>query len=215
MALRFETLTATGGGAERLADRLDDIARLRIAVFRDWPYLYDGSMDYERRYMSRFAAARGAVAIAAFAEDGELAGDMVGVSTGVPLAAEHEEFVGPFSARGYDPACLFYCAETILLPAYRGQGAYRRFFEGREAHARRLNAEAGGRFTHLTFCGVVRPDDHPARPADWQPLDPVWRHFGYRPVDGLTTTFGWTDIGDSGETRKPMQFWIKPLEGAP
>lgn len=25
---------------------LDDMARLRIKVFRDWPYLYDGDVDY-------------------------------------------------------------------------------------------------------------------------------------------------------------------------
>jgi hypothetical protein len=26
---------------------------LRIAVFRDWPYLYDGSLEYEREYLAR------------------------------------------------------------------------------------------------------------------------------------------------------------------
>ena len=31
-------------GAE-LEAHLDDVARLRIAVFRDWPYLYDGTLD--------------------------------------------------------------------------------------------------------------------------------------------------------------------------
>ena len=29
---------------------LDDVARLRIAVFRDFPYLYDGDPDYERGF---------------------------------------------------------------------------------------------------------------------------------------------------------------------
>ena len=27
---------------------LDDVATLRIAVFRDWPYLYEGDAGYER-----------------------------------------------------------------------------------------------------------------------------------------------------------------------
>ncbi|MFP5511018.1 MAG: GNAT family N-acetyltransferase, partial [Alphaproteobacteria bacterium] len=35
----------TGAGLEAA---LDDVARLRIAVFRDWPYLYDGDLAYER-----------------------------------------------------------------------------------------------------------------------------------------------------------------------
>ncbi len=32
---------------------LDALAQLRIAVFRDYPYLYDGDLSYERRYLDR------------------------------------------------------------------------------------------------------------------------------------------------------------------
>jgi len=35
-------------------DDLNAIARLRIDVFREYPYLYDGDMDYERRYMASY-----------------------------------------------------------------------------------------------------------------------------------------------------------------
>lgn len=45
---------------------LDDVARLRIAVFRDWPYLYDGSLDYERRYLESYRASDTAVVVGAF-----------------------------------------------------------------------------------------------------------------------------------------------------
>ena len=38
--------TCTGADLKRT---LDDLARLRIEVFRDWPYLYDGDLDYERK----------------------------------------------------------------------------------------------------------------------------------------------------------------------
>ena len=34
---------------------LDALAELRIAVFRDYPYLYDGDLNYERRYLDRYA----------------------------------------------------------------------------------------------------------------------------------------------------------------
>ena len=53
---------------------LDDLARLRIAVFRDWPYLYDGDLAYERSYLSLYTNPR-AIVVGAF--DGE---DMVGWS---------------------------------------------------------------------------------------------------------------------------------------
>ncbi|MDF1793144.1 MAG: hypothetical protein P1U88_14605 [Thalassobaculaceae bacterium] len=58
---------------------------------------------------------------------------------------------------------------------------------------------------------MLRPDDHPARPNGYTPLDPVWRHFGYRPLDGAIARYSWTDVGESEESAKPMQYWIKPL----
>ena len=41
---------------------LDDLARLRIAVFRDWPYIYEGSLDYERAYLESYRASAGGIA---------------------------------------------------------------------------------------------------------------------------------------------------------
>ena len=41
---------------------LPELARLRITVFRDWPYLYDGTLEYEEGYLEKLAKAKGAVA---------------------------------------------------------------------------------------------------------------------------------------------------------
>lgn len=194
--LRLETMT----GPDGIAPAIDDLARLRIRVFRDWPYLYDGTVEYEARYLSAFAASDGAVLVAAY--DGET---MIGASTGLPLAHEHADFVTPVAAAGYAPAQVFYCAESVLLSDWRGRGAYRAFFERREAHARALGFETA------VFCGVLRADDHPARPADHTPLDPIWRHFGYRPLDGAVARYSWTDVGEREESEKRMQYWIKAL----
>ncbi len=187
-------------GRDAIAGAIAGLARLRIEVFRAWPYLYDGNLDYEKRYLEGFAASEGAVLVAA-----DVDGILVGASTGLPLIHEHAEFASPLAEAGLDPASVFYCAETVLRPAYRGQGLYRRFFVEREAHAR------NGGFSTIMFCGVVRPSDHPLRPGDDRPLDPVWRHFGYTPLAGAVAEFAWTDIGETSETKKPMQIWTKPL----
>lgn len=184
----------------KFAAALDDVARLRLSVFRAFPYLYDGTLDYERDYLARFAAAEGAVIIAAY--DGAR---MVGAATGCPLAAEHAAFTRPFTDRGMDVARIFYCAESVLEPGWRGQGAGHRFFDMREAQGRRLGA------TQVAFCAVVRPVDHPARPVDYAPLEPFWRRRGYAPVPGLVAQFSWQDLGGAGESEKPMQFWMKDL----
>jgi len=184
-----------------LAARIPDLARLRIRVFRDYPYLYDGTEAYEAEYLRTYTAA--AQAMAVIAREGNT---VVGASTGVPLAHEDAAFRAPFEALGIDPSTVFYCGESVLLPEWRGRGIYRAFFDGREAFARAL----GGICT-MAFCGVVRPDNHPLRPAGWVPLDAVWRHFGYAPEPRLQTTYGWKDIDQKESTAHPMLFWIKDL----
>jgi len=190
------TRTLTGDG---LTAALADLARLRIAVFRDWPYLYDGDEAYERGYLRAYAAP-GAVVVAAM--DGSR---MVGAATGAPMEHHASDFAAAFAARPERLEQIFYCAESVLLPEYRGHGLGHAFFDGREAQARAL----GRRWS--VFCSVIRPDDHPARPAGYRPLDGFWRKRGYAPLPGVTAQFRWRDLGETEETAKPLQFWIKPL----
>lgn len=198
--IRIEALTGAA-----LAAALDDVARLRIEVFRAWPYLYDGSLAYERNYLAAFAAARDAVVVAAF--DGQA---IVGAATAAPLAGHTAEFVPLFAARGLAPDRIFYCGESVLLPAWRGQGIGHRFFDAREAYARSVEGTHAA-YTHVTFCAVMRTKDDPRCPPAYRPLDRFWRRRGYRPVDGLIGSYSWKEIGQTGETAKPMQFWMKPL----
>lgn len=186
---------------ERLAALLPELARLRITVFRDFPYLYQGSEDYERRYLQTYAAAEGSVIVGAF--DGER---LVGASTGLPLRHEPEALTRPFAEKGYDVERVFYFGESVLLREYRGHGIGVRFFAEREAHASEL-----GRFRWTAFCAVVRPPDHPRRPPDYVPLDAFWRKRGYAPVPGMVGTISWQDLDEPAESPKPMQFWIKEL----
>lgn len=183
-----------------LVAALDDLARLRIAVFRDFPYLYDGTREYEEKYLRLFAEGKDGIIVAA--RDG---GEIVGCATGSALVTHHGPLQEPFRKAGYDLDTVFYCGESVLLPAYRGRGLGHAFFDHREAHAR----ARGYRIS--AFCGVVRPEDHPQRPAGYQPLDPFWQRRGYRKAQGMFATFSWKDIGDTRESAKPMQFWLKEL----
>jgi GNAT superfamily N-acetyltransferase len=196
MTLRVAPLTG-----EDIAPALPALARLRIAVFRDWPYLYDGSLAYEEKYLAKLAAAAGAIVVAAY--DGA---EIVGGATAAPMAEVEAQFAEPFRLRGMDIGRIFYCGESVLLPAWRGRGLGHAFFDHREAQAARL-----GRFTHVAFCTVVRPDDHPLRPRDYVPLDAFWAGRGYTKADGLVCRFTWKDIDQPAETGKPMQFWMRAL----
>ena len=179
---------------------LDDVAALRIAVFRDWPYLYDGTLEYERDYLQTYRDSPGALLVGAF--DGDR---LVGAATGTPMEDHAEDFATAFAATGVPLDQVFYCAESVLLPEYRGRGIGHRFFDLREAHARAL-----GR-SHSAFCSVMRPEDHPARPANYRSNDVFWRKRGYEPLPGVIAEFSWRDLGDSRESRKPLQFWMRAL----
>lgn len=146
MSLAFDSLTG-----DAVSPVLSDVAALRLAVFRDWPYLYDGDMAYEQRYLSAYATSPGAVIVTARAE-----GRIVGAATGTPMEDHAADFAAAFADTGLALEDIFYCAESVLLAQWRGHGAGHRFFDLREAHARALGRR------RVAFCSVMRPDDHPA-----------------------------------------------------
>jgi GNAT superfamily N-acetyltransferase len=115
------------------------------------------------------------------------------------------EFAEPFIREGYNLDEIVYVGESVLLREFRGKGTGHAFFDLREAQAKRL-----GR-TYACFCAVIRPFDHPKRPADYSPLDTFWRKRGYRIMEGVTATYPWKDIGAAEETEKHMQFWLRDL----
>lgn len=200
MALATMTLTIRSLRGHALDAALDDVARLRIEVFRDFPYLYDGDAEYEHKYLESYRNSPRAILVGAF--DGNR---LVGASTGTPLANHDAAFIAPVENAGLEVERTFYCAESVLLAEFRGQGAGHAFFDVREAHAR----DHG--FTHSAFCSVIRPEDHPERPRNYRPLDPFWRDRGYAPLEGAIARFDWREVGEPVETTHSLQFWSRHL----
>ncbi len=63
---------------EALLARLDEVAKLRIEVFRGWPHLYKANLAYERQYLPRYAETKTGTVIIA-----ETVDRIVGVATGM------------------------------------------------------------------------------------------------------------------------------------
>jgi GNAT superfamily N-acetyltransferase len=184
---------------EELLPYISDLARLRIEVFRDFPYLYDGDFEYEKKYLQTYIDCPQSVIVLAFDSD-----EVVGASTAMPMKYETAEIQKPFIENNYDLDEVFYCSESVLNKNYRGLGIGVKFFDEREAHA----VELGG-FKHITFCCVQRPENHPRRPENYVPLDKFWNKRGYVKHPELHTEYVWKDLDDSEETAKPMTFWLK------
>lgn len=205
-----------GGDAERMSGSTDEIevflcedvephlaevASLRIEVFREWPYLYEGTSAYEEDYLRNYAESPDSVVVLA-----RESGRIVGAATALPLCAEGEDIMSAFAAKGYDPERVFYFGESVLRKPWRGRGIGRRFMEERLAAAQRWGA------TVSAFCAVRRKADDTRRPQGFRPLDGFWKSCGFRPVPGLTMTFFWPEIGETTESAKTMDFWVREME---
>jgi GNAT superfamily N-acetyltransferase len=178
-----------------------DAARLRISVFRDFPYLYRGDEASERDYLLGYAACEGSVFVLA-----EALGTVVGVSTGLPLASADGSFRKPFESAGMDHGEWFYFGESVLDPAWRGRGLGHRFFDAREAHARGLG------FERTCFCAVERTPDHPLRPADYRPHDVFWGKRGYLRRPELRARFAWRQVDSpASDVANELVFWTREV----
>ena len=110
--LRVEPVTGAAVGQYLAA-----LAVLRIEVFREYPYLYDGDVAYEEKYLATYA--RSPDALVAIAWDGDL---LIGAATALPLTAHSDEVVPPLQAAGYDPATVYYFGESVLRPPTAAAG---------------------------------------------------------------------------------------------
>jgi len=194
-------IVKTFTGAD-VAPHLDAVAELRIAVFRDWPYLYAGDRAYERNYLATYAQSPESLFVLAF--DGDR---VIGASTGIPLTDETAAFQQPFLDRGIELADVFYFGESVLLKEYRGHGLGHRFFDEREGYARRL-----GRFRLTAFCAVERTPDDPRRPEGFRPNDVFWNKRGYARQDDMFCQLEWQEIGHDMGSCHRLRFWLRPLD---
>ncbi|CAG5007706.1 hypothetical protein DYBT9275_04108 [Dyadobacter sp. CECT 9275] len=198
MAPSLHYVTLTGAAIEQV---FDDLAHLRISVFRDYPYLYEGDVSYEKNYLKTYARSERSLLFAVY--DGN---KMVGATTCIPLADETGEIQMPFQNAGLDLDSIFYFGESILLPHFRGIGLGHRFFDEREKHAASFQT-----YKLTCFCAVDRGNVHPAKPANYRANDTFWLKRGYRKDNTLQSQMEWPDLGEDHPTPKTMIFWTRPL----
>ena len=180
---------------------LDQLAQLRLQIFFDFPYLYQGNFAYEQDYLGRYVACPQAAVFTLWQEE-----KLVGASTCLPLSVEPPELWQSFLEQGLNPENYFYFGESLLLPPYRGQGWGHYFFDCREQEAQSL-----AQYQHTCFCAVLRSEQHPLRPKDYRPHDAFWLKRGYQVQNQLLARMTWPDRNESQASEKQLVFWTKAL----
>ena len=128
MAITFHLLTGSS-----VSECLDDLASLRINIFRGYPYLYDGILDDELKYLRLYMETADAFVISVRNAD-----TMIGAATGMPLKFEHESLTYPFASTSYSDDETYYVGEVLFYQNYQNQGLGLRLLEQVEEHVRSL-----------------------------------------------------------------------------
>lgn len=196
-SIHFHTLNHHG-----ITPYLETLARLRIRIFREWPYLYEGDMAYERDYVARYAASESGMMVAVMAGE-----TLIGMATGLALADEADFVRKPFDAAGINVAPFYYFGEFLLEQQWRGQGIGKQLMQ----HCEHLAKTKG--YHSATFCCVQRDANHPLKPEGYRPPDGLWNAMGYAPQSAITGEFSWPDIAATASTPKPMLYWVKHFAG--
>lgn len=184
---------------------LNELALWRIRYFREYPYLYDGNLSYEKQYLNGFIKEEKALLVAV--KDGE---KLAALSTALPLESDYEileSIEGLCEETGVQADEYFYFGEIIILPEYRGQGLASLIYSLQEDYAKDLG------FKSCCILVVVREESHPLKPENYVESDIIWSHLGYK-KSNVFTYFEWPTIMPGGKTetvKNKMVYWTKDL----
>jgi GNAT superfamily N-acetyltransferase len=183
-------------------NHIDELGQFRFVIFREFPYLYEGDKEYERKYLSRYAQSPESIIITTKDTQG-----LVGVCTGIPLKDESDEFTEPLQTINEEE--IFYIGEVMVRADFRGKGL------GTKLLSKMLDLIDKSKFKTACFYTVVREMNHPLKPPGYKSLEPLWERFGFIKDPANLVRFRWKDIGDTTDTYKQMNVWFKKLEGIP
>jgi GNAT superfamily N-acetyltransferase len=184
---------------------LSDVADLRIRVFRDYPYLYDGNRAYEETYLQGLARNDRSLVVVARVD-----GAVVAAATALPLASDAEILAGidgAFARLALDARDYYYYSEIVVDAAHRSRGIAREFYRRRRDHAIELG------FHKVCFAAIERePGVLPAPAAYFDPA-PMWTAMGFVKQPGIFVTFRWPTLTPSGtqDTDHRLVFWLRDL----
>ena len=187
------------------ADYIEAVSRLRIQIFKEYPYLYEGELDYERRYMQGYTSDDKAM-IAIARVDGILAG----VSTGIPLVSDSEivsDAKKVFSQENIDIGDFYYYGEVIVLPEFRGQGITTKLYSSQNDLIKTWG------FKHVCILTVLIYEHHPLKPLTYRSPDGMWQHLGFF-RNKLSVDYHWPTIQPDSSVKdvsNTLEFWTMPL----
>lgn len=182
----------------------DFFVQQRIAVFREYPYLYRGSYDEGYAYFDWFSRLPQSAAAVAYEDQ-----TVVGFLAGTDFTDFDEHFAGSielFNSAGLHAQLYYYLSEAIIAPEHRGNRIFIQLASALAQHAAMLG------YQKLCFVHEEHAT-HPLKPDNYKDLPPLFLRFGCRPTS-LVMRFSWNTIQPDGTAEAQehtMNYWIKDL----
>jgi GNAT superfamily N-acetyltransferase len=180
---------------------IDQVASLRVSIFREYPYLSEGNLQSEKSYLEMYSHAQNGIFL--LAVEGE---KVVGVLTGISLVEAATLLQNVFLKRKIPVDPFFYLGDIMVVKEYRNKGVGRRLYERLEKHVRERTS-----YRQIFFSEIHRSESDPRRPKDYTSADQFWEKLGFVKHPELVTYFPWKEVGGSHETPHTMITWIKIL----
>ncbi|MDD2411768.1 MAG: GNAT family N-acetyltransferase [Bacteroidales bacterium] len=187
--------------AQEIESYIDIIANLRITIFKEYPYLYDGDYTYEQKYLKKFLETPDSLICVAYDEN-----QIVGAITALPLKYEDELIKKPFLNQGISMDTVYYYSEALILQEYRKKGIGIKMFK--MAEEKIISME---KYTFFTFAAIERNENHPQKPKDYQSPYPFFGKIGFIQRRDLVCQMSWKEINQTQESNKSLYFWTKEI----
>lgn len=177
----------------------DSFADLRMTIFREYPYLYEGDLATEKQYFELF----GDKTICMIAKDGPA---IVGVIIGTPLQEIFKPLLKPLIEADINVEKMFYLADLLVLKSYRGKRIGHTLYELFEKEVQKT-----GKFSHILIREIFKSPGDPKKPFDYYSLDLFWDKRGFKKMEGISQQDKWKAIGDEEISLHTMIYQVKKL----
>jgi len=190
---------------ESLAVEIGALADFRLRYFREFPYLYVGTKEGERKHIAEYITNPTARLI--ITRDAE---KIVGVAIGTMLFTETEilrQAGEPLRQLGIVPEQCYYFGEMIIVPEERSKGTGKQMLKA----LKNAGQEQGA--IRFCFLSVARESNDVRRPAGYVDSDMIFRKFGFEKID-VFVTFEWKTVQSDGSIEKVanrLDLWIDKM----
>lgn len=185
--------------------RVKDITDLSLIIYREYPYLYEGTQEEYLPLIQHYAQSENSIACLLLDDE-----KPIGIAIGMPMNVMRENYKQPIlHSEAVNIDSLFYLGEFLLLEAYRGKGFGKQMYREFE----RLVKEKGN-FTTLCFCKISEFESHPLMPVKYKPLDDFWIKLGFEKVENLNFSVVWRNVDEVEDSPHHLVYWMKALSAS-